>query len=673
MLIFSNVLTDNQRLRVEGYLSAKWGLGTSHIPTGFSPTSIGGCQLWFDASDTSSITPSSITTGTKVSQWNDKSGNARHMSNATSASQPTYSTSNVAGSLPSVYFTGSADASTNANILSNSASTVFNSTTWDVYAVFKPTSQNNETAIFWNDPSVAVVLICGSTSVYPTNSVHYGGWRLAPTDGPCRANEVQVYQVYSTGTTLGRRINGLADGTVAQTASYSWPSRSSNSELAFTRPSTGTWTNGNTSLCEIIVYNTVLSDANRSNVESYLRNKWYVGTGVQLGNPFYYFPPSAAVPWQPTSITGCFLWLDAADKRSMIISSESNVGTWFDKSGNGYNAVSLDTAATVVDSSFGGNTSLLFNGASRYLCTTAAISNLGYTIFTVQNTTSQSGYQRVINSVSDAYVFVGVSNGYVATFSGTGSWNDSASNTPPYYNVNTNTIVCMQVSNSVLTPYINGVVGTTKTGTTSAFSNFYIGNIYNATQPWYGNISEIIVYNGILTTSQRQQVEGYLAWKWGLISSAAPSDSMKLLFWADQCRSTTNNTLSTIDTYASLFINKLALPVGLGDYSGTTLTIPYTGAYLIEISGWRCGAGSGQTKVVATRNGTTVYQRIRSTAQADCGIWIAQLYWNLFKAGDVLTLYKSENNGGTGPIGTTTSQNSTSDDARGPVKIWFIQ
>jgi hypothetical protein len=393
---------------------------------------------------------------------------------------------------------------------------------------------------------------------------------------------------------------------------------------------------------------------------------------VQLGNPFYSFPSSTVVPWSPINITGCAVWLDAADPNALITSNGSNVGTWLDKSGNGCHAISQLTPATIVSSSFGGNTTLLFNGASRYYCATAAISNIGYTIFTVQSTTSTNSFQSVINGVSNSYAFVGAAGGYVATFTGDGStWNDSASNTPPFYNVNTNTILCMQVSNTVLTPYVNGVVGTTKTGSTGAFSNFYIGDIYNASQPWYGNISEIIVYNGILTTQQRQQVEGYLAWKWGLISSAAPSDSMKLLFWADQCTATAQ-TLSAIATYGSVFINKLALPVGLGDYSGTTLRIPYTGAYLIEISGWRCGAGTGQTKVVATRNGTTVYQRTRTVAQADCGIWIAQLYWNLFQAGDVLTLYKSDNFGGTA-IGTTTNQNSASDDARGPVKIWFIQ
>jgi hypothetical protein len=30
---------------------------------------------------------------------------------------------------------------------------------------------------------------------------------------------------------------------------------------------------------------------------------------------------------------------------------------------------------------------------------------------------------------------------------------------------------------------------------------------------------EVVVYNGALTAPQRQQVEGYLAWKWGLVNN----------------------------------------------------------------------------------------------------------------------------------------------------------
>lgn len=50
---------------------------------GFNPLSLSPA-LWLDASDTSTITASAGA----VSQWNDKSGNGRNMSQATSAAQP---------------------------------------------------------------------------------------------------------------------------------------------------------------------------------------------------------------------------------------------------------------------------------------------------------------------------------------------------------------------------------------------------------------------------------------------------------------------------------------------------------------------------------------------------------------------------------------------------------
>jgi len=38
---------------------------------------------------------------------------------------------------------------------------------------------------------------------------------------------------------------------------------------------------------------------------------------------------------------------------------------------------------------------------------------------------------------------------------------------------------------------------------------------------------EFIEYNTYLTTSQRQQVEGYLAWKWGVQSALPVSHAYK--------------------------------------------------------------------------------------------------------------------------------------------------
>lgn len=60
----------------------------SYLHTTFDPRRIPGLQAWYDAADSASVT---LDSG-RVSQWSDKSGNARHATNTTSGStQPSYS------------------------------------------------------------------------------------------------------------------------------------------------------------------------------------------------------------------------------------------------------------------------------------------------------------------------------------------------------------------------------------------------------------------------------------------------------------------------------------------------------------------------------------------------------------------------------------------------------
>lgn len=75
-----------------------------------------GYYLWFDASDAASFTYSS---GTVVSQWNDKSGNTRHLTQGTVLNQPTRS--GTQNGLPTVVFDGSNDALSNSSIAGNSS------------------------------------------------------------------------------------------------------------------------------------------------------------------------------------------------------------------------------------------------------------------------------------------------------------------------------------------------------------------------------------------------------------------------------------------------------------------------------------------------------------------------------------------------------------------------
>ncbi|MFM6201253.1 MAG: hypothetical protein ACKPE1_19315, partial [Dolichospermum sp.] len=58
--------------------------------------------LWLDAADSSTI----ILNGATVSQWRDKSGNGRHISQGTAANQPTYTANGLNGK-PVLTFDGS--------------------------------------------------------------------------------------------------------------------------------------------------------------------------------------------------------------------------------------------------------------------------------------------------------------------------------------------------------------------------------------------------------------------------------------------------------------------------------------------------------------------------------------------------------------------------------------
>lgn len=85
-------IKDLFRLRKEGV----W-------PFPFAPLAVSGCKLWLDASQ---ITGKAD--GEAVSQWNDLSGNANHLLQATSTRQPLYKTG-IKNSLPVVRFDGEDD------------------------------------------------------------------------------------------------------------------------------------------------------------------------------------------------------------------------------------------------------------------------------------------------------------------------------------------------------------------------------------------------------------------------------------------------------------------------------------------------------------------------------------------------------------------------------------
>jgi hypothetical protein len=190
-----------------------------------------------------------------------------------------------------------------------------------------------------------------------------------------------------------------------------------------------------------------------------------------------------------------------------------------------------------------GRPAISFTGAASAGDVTQVLSNssitvdatAGYSIFAVayQNSSNPSrfSYNYILKGhlATDYYLFMGTGpvggvTGYYATFTGTTSaWNDVNPNTPNISAKLNTRVYDFIYSPSSGTPYYDGTTMTAKAGTAASFTGMMLADtpISGGGQNWNGYLCEIIIYNYAVTAAERQLVEGYLAWKWGINASLA--------------------------------------------------------------------------------------------------------------------------------------------------------
>ena len=245
----------------------------------------------------------------------------------------------------------------------------------------------------------------------------------------------------------------------------------------------------------------------------------------------------------PSSVSGLRLWLDAADASTFTLSSGSNVSTWSDKSGSN-SSLSNTTSNPPIFITYNGYPTVSFRGSlsgtSNVLSNpTFSIAPANISIFIVtQALQNGSGYLHpgILTilpnplSADDYRNGLSITGGNASSiifevYGGSGTISGieySGSGLTPrgvYSVVNTS---------NVLYGYANGTQWGTNTFTFNTTNvgiglgmRFYANSFNSApgTSAFDGNISEVIIYNTGLTTTQRQKIEGYLAWKWGLQGS----------------------------------------------------------------------------------------------------------------------------------------------------------
>jgi hypothetical protein len=519
IIFYDSVLSTAQIAQVNKYLQNKWNIGQTDItiPTPvynrtFQPVDISGCQLWLDAADRSanSITFSS---GTTVSAWLDKSGNGN---NGTANTGVAWAENGFGTGLPAMTFTNTQWFLGNISI------------TGDQFTAFCVFNMNSASTTF------ARVLSLGASGENDyNNNAYIGILRLGSTVFSNYRNN--TYPSINIALDTNELTTSWVDGTTSFISQYGGTPATIGSSGNFGVSAYAIGVSNNTAdspfygyISEIIVYNSSLSTSQRQQVEAYLAWKWGLVSSLPASHPGYALPSFSTV-FTPKSLSNMVLWLDAADVSTITLSGAS-VTQWSDKSGSGYEATPFDSAITTT--TLNGNTALNF-GYNRMLIPNFTW-NMSFTSIMVWKTQYASQMIGLGASADPGAAWLD----YIST----GNWsliylNAATSSTDPNYvrvppdpnagspapvvtanewfifsigyTAGTTTITNYSVNGSARTA--NAVTAQTGSNTGAYFINGLPSGIYDNSQ-----VGEILHYNTSLTNSERQQVEGYLAWKWGL-------------------------------------------------------------------------------------------------------------------------------------------------------------
>lgn len=225
-----------------------------------------------------------------------------------------------------------------------------------------------------------------------------------------------------------------------------------------------------------------------------------------------------AITFLPTMLSGTILWLDAADTSAFTGGS-----TWTDKSGtsnHGINGTPGSSAMPTTTTWSNGRRAARFVTASKNsVKTTNTIPNyvtyfivarieaaVGYGFFMINNL---DGQRQIVMNTTSFPVGVYFAPGGTALLTGSFAQSERF-------------VVCGTVTAGSAIGYGNGVqTATNNSPSASGSSQNYFGSANGDAGYLTIDIGEIIIYNRILNTIERQQIEGYLAWKWAatLVSS----------------------------------------------------------------------------------------------------------------------------------------------------------
>lgn len=467
-------------LSITAGLAYKPGAQPAFDGGGFLPNSISDLGLWFDASARPTITES----GGKISQWDDKSPAGSDSIQGTGANQPT-TNATTQNNKNVVDYDG-----TDYMVAAGATSIVSITTDHTIFVVFKLANTATEQQ-FLNGSNSGSDLITLQVASNAIISGYFNGTTYSRVSNPFDdlTDFHTITILHANAATPTGFIDGVAmTGTAAPAANFG--------NLAIgARPDGANALINGASIAEILIYTRVLPTVEINTVETYLDNKWGIG-------------------FSPLSIGGLHLWLDASDS-STITSSGGKVSKWDDKSGSSRDAIQGTGAKqpTTNATTQNGRNTLDFDGSSDYMISTYGITLAQpTTIFFVGKLADTNGGDYFVDGiiVSQRQLLFALSGTLTYGFYSGNTVDSGVAITTNY------TLQTVEYNGASSKMYIDGNLAVTGDAFGLPATGLTIGSDVTNGFFFQGSIAEIIIYDRILSTAERQAVDNYVNNKWSI-------------------------------------------------------------------------------------------------------------------------------------------------------------
>lgn len=246
--------------------SGNWHLlAHSGVSEKWQPSASSNISVWLDATDEDSISSSSD----NVSQWNDKSGNDYHVTQANAGVHPKTGTRTING-LNGIDFDG-----TNDRIeYSSNFFTSDQSYTKVLIYFIDTTSKTNNT------------ITLGNSALYNELFIYHAGNQVSSSSYPGAGIPMIAIATYESGSQADLYIDGVNVG------SNSGPGAWANSGNYFQLGSHGAGNNLDGVMGEVMLFNHAASDDLRQKIEGYLARKWGLLDNLAADHPYKNTPPA---------------------------------------------------------------------------------------------------------------------------------------------------------------------------------------------------------------------------------------------------------------------------------------------------------------------------------------------------------------------------------------------